>query len=77
MLTLHFYAIIPLLILLVISLIFYGKGLVHLLTLSYCLVLGMTAIINQWETIFFPLIVFTGIIAIISFMFSMARGNWL
>ena len=77
MLLSHFLAALPLLVLLVMSLVFYGKGLVHILTLSYTITLGIIALANSWEIMFFPLITGTAIIALILFGFSMLRGNWL
>ena len=77
MIATHLYALIPLLVLLVLSLVFYGRGLVHLMTLSYVLCLGIMAVTNSWEIIFFPILVFTGIIATILFIYSMLKGDWL
>lgn len=77
MLLTHFFALLPLIILLVVSLVFYGKGLIHLLTFSYGLALGWVAILNNWEVLFFPIVLFTGIITLILFVYSMTRGNWL
>lgn len=73
----HLLALIPLLVLLICSLVFYGKGLIHLLTGAYSLTLGYLAIVNTWELLFFPIVVLTVIIAIILFWYSMVRGNWL
>lgn len=73
----HLFALIPLLVLLILSLIFYGKGLVHLLSGSYGMTLGWFAVVNNWEIMFFPLIIFSVMISIILFLFSMTRGNWL
>ena len=73
----HFYAVLPLFILLVLSLIFYGKGLVHLLTLGYALSLGFVAITLEWEFLFFMPVAITVIISIILFIFAMVRGDWL
>lgn len=73
----HLFALIPLLVLLILSLVFYGKGLVHILTLAYTITLALMAIINSWEIMFYPMCVFTGIIAILLFIFAMSRGNWL
>ena len=73
----HFIALVPMLIMLVLSLVFYGRGLVHITTLAYALVLAFVAALNQWELLFFPLIAGTVIIAIILFTYSMVRGNWL
>lgn len=77
MLLSHLLTLIPLLVLLILSLVFYGKGLVHLLTGSYALVLGYVAITGQWEILFFPIVTITVIIAIILFTFAMTKGDWL
>ena len=73
----HFVALLPLLILLVLSLVFYGKGLVHLLTLGYTMALALFAVTNEWEIMFFPVLCGTGIIAVILFFWSMSKGDWL
>lgn len=77
MLETHFYALLPLLILLIMSLVFYGKGFVHLLTFGYTFTLAIMAVINQWEIMFYPICIGAGIITIILFWYSMTRGNWL
>ena len=73
----HLYALIPLLVLLVLSLVFSKSGLVHLMTLGYSMVLGWFAVLNDWEIMFFPILIITGIIAIILFITAMVRGDWL
>ena len=73
----HLYAIIPLLVLLVLSLVFNKSGLVHLMTLGYVMVLSWFAVLNQWEVLFFPVLIITGIIAILLFITAMVRGDWL
>lgn len=73
----HLFGLIPLLIFLVLSLVFWGKGLVHLLTIGYTLVLAWMAVANQWEILFFPVCAISGIIAIILFGISMLKGDWL
>lgn len=73
----HFVALLPLLILLVMSLIFYGKGLVHLMMVSYALALSLFAVTNSWEIMFFPVCIGSVIIGLILFFWSMTRGNWL
>ena len=73
----HLFGIIPLLVLLVLSLVFNKSGLVHLMTLGYVMVLGWFTVINGWEIMFFPILVITGIIAIILFITAMVRGDWL
>lgn len=77
MLISHLIALIPLLVLFILSLIFYGKGLVHLITLGYALCLGFMAIVGSWEILFWPPVVGVGVIAIILFIYSMLRGDWL
>lgn len=71
----HFFALLPLIILLVVSLVFYGKGLVHLLTFSYAMALGYFAALNQWEILFLPVVSISVIIALFLFTYSMVRGN--
>ena len=73
----HLYALLPLLVLLVLSLVFNKSGLVHLMTLGYSAILGWFAVVNDWEIMFFPILVITGIIAIILFIMAMVRGDWL
>jgi len=77
MLETHFYALIPLLVLLIMSLVFYGKGLVHLMTLGYCMTLAWFAAVNSWEIMFYPVLAIAGMIALILFAFAMAKGGWL
>lgn len=73
----HFLALIPLIVLLIVSLIFYGKGLVHLLTFFYNFVLAWMAAVLQWEILFFPVCAIVAIISVILFGYSMAKGDWL
>lgn len=73
----HLYAMIPLLVLLVVSLVFSKSGLLHLMALGYVMVLGWFAVINEWEIMFFPVLILTGIIAILLFITAMVRGDWL
>lgn len=73
----HFYGLLPLIAFLVLSLVFYGKGLVHLITLGYNGALAYIAIINNWEVLFFMPIAMVMLIGIILFWYSMVRGNWL
>ena len=73
----HFLAMLPLILFLMLSLIFYGKGLVHLLTLAYALSLGFVAITLNWEFLLFMPIAIIVIISIILFSFSMVKGDWL
>lgn len=73
----HFYALLPMIIFLILSLVFYGKGLVHILTLGYALGLAFMAILNEWEILFFMPIVGTVIISLILFIYAMLKGDWL
>ena len=73
----HLLALIPLLVLLILSLVFWGKGLVHITTCSYALTLGYIAIVGGWELLFFPIIVGVVIMTIILFAIAMSKGNWL
>lgn len=73
----HAIALIPLLVFLILSLVFWGKGLVHILTLSYALTLAFIAVRDTWELLFFPILVVTAIISIILFTISMSKGDWL
>lgn len=73
----HLLAAIPLLILLIISMVWYGRGLLHLMLVSYATILGFIAVSNQWELLFFPLIAGTMIIGLILFTYSMTKGDWL
>ena len=73
----HLYAMIPLLVLLILSLVFNKSGLVHLMTLGYVMVLGWFSVLNSWEIMFFPVLILTGIIAIILFITAMVKGDWL
>lgn len=77
MIVTHLYAIIPLLVLLIISLVWYGKGLLHLMTFGYNATLAFVAITNNWELLFSPLLAVTAIISLILFGFAMSRGGWL
>ncbi len=77
MISTHLFALIPLLVFLILSIVFYGKGLLHALTLAYAFTLAWMAIVNGWELLFYPVCVFTGIIAVILFVYSMTRGDWL
>lgn len=73
----HLYALIPLLVMLVLSMIWYGRGLLHLMGLAYVMALAWMALINGWEIMFFPILIFSGIIEIILFIFAMTKGDWL
>lgn len=73
----HLYGIIPLLVLLILSLVFSKSGLLHLMTLGYVMALSWFAVINQWEILFFPILIITGIIAVILFISAMVKGDWL
>lgn len=73
----HLYVLIPLLAFLILSLVFYGKGLVHLLTFAYTMVVAYMAVSGQWELLFMPVCVGTGIISILLFIYAMTKGDWL
>lgn len=73
----HFLALVPLMFLLVLSLIFYGKGLIHAITLGYTGILAFIAIQGSWEFLFFPVCLGSAIISVILFWFAMTRGDWL
>ena len=73
----HLFGLLPLLVLLILSLVFNKSGLVHLMTLGYTIALGWFAVVNGWEIMFFPILIITGIIAIILFITAMTRGDWL
>ena len=75
--TTHFYALLIMIILMIVSLIFYGKGLVHLVTLGYAVSLALIGAINSWEILFFMPVLGSVIIALILFSFSMSKGDWL
>ncbi|OGM08556.1 hypothetical protein A2Z67_01805 [Candidatus Woesebacteria bacterium RBG_13_36_22] len=73
----HLLALIPLLVFIILSLIFYGKGLVHLITLGYAITLAFIAVTYQWEILFWSPIVGAGVLSLILFTYSMVRGGWL
>lgn len=80
----HFLAVIPLLILLMCSLIWYGKGLLHLMLIAYSIVLAYIALIDSanhpasdWSILFFPLCAGCLLIGLILFTYSMTKGDWL
>lgn len=75
----HLMAVIPLLILFICSLIWFKKGLLHLTSLAYVVILTYVALTDttQWEFMFFPLLMGTGFILILLFVYSMLEGDWL
>lgn len=73
----HFLALIPLMILLVLSLVFWGKGLIHIMTIAYSAILAFIAIAGKWEMLFFPICLGCVIIGIILFIMAMTKGDWL
>ena len=73
----HLFAMIPLLVFFIMSLVFNKLGLLHLMALGYCMILGWVAVLNNWEVLFFPVLIIVGMISIILFSVNMARGNWL
>lgn len=77
MLATHLFGLIPLLVLFILALIFYSKGLVVLTALGYDMALSWMAVANQWEMVFFPICALIFVITAIIFGLDMARGNWL
>lgn len=73
----HFLALVPLMALLVFSIIWWGKGLVHLITIAYSAILAFIAIQGQWEMLFFPICLGSCVIGLILFIISMGKGDWL
>lgn len=73
----HLLALLPLFVLLVLSLVFHHKGLIHIMTFAYSAVLAYMAITGGWELLFFPCIMGVAVISLILFMFSMSKGVWL
>jgi len=73
----HLFAIIPLLVLLVCSMIWYGRALLHITGAGYCAVLGYVAIEGGWEFMFFPLLAGTSIIFILLTVYALIKGDWL
>lgn len=72
----HFQALIPLLVLLILSLIFIKCGILHLMLIAYAMILGFIAILGTWELLFFPIVLGSGIIGIFLFISAMVRGEW-
>ncbi len=72
----HFYALLILLILFVLSLIFRKSGIMHLITLGYACLLGWVAIAGAWEMLLFAPIVGVAILSLILFSLAMLRGEW-
>jgi len=77
MLAYHLLALIPLFILFICSMKWYGRGLVHLTGFAYTSVLAFIAITQVWELLFLPLLLGTAIIQLILFVWSMMNGDWL
>lgn len=73
----HFIALIPMMVLLIISIIWWGKGLLHLMLIGYTGVLAFIAVSQQWEILFLPLCLGTMAIALILFIMAMSKGDWL
>lgn len=73
----HFIAMLPLIIFLILEMIWYGRGLLHIMTLAYNLILAFIAITQGWEFFFLPVCVGIGIISLILFAISMSKGDWL
>lgn len=51
------------------------KAMWWLLCIGYMFAAAYMAIINEWELMFFPVLVICGIIAIIAFMFLAIKGE--
>ncbi len=73
----HLFALIPLLVMLIMSMVWFGRGLLHLMGLAYVIALAFMAILNSWEIVFFPILIFAGIIELLLFCFAMVKGDWL
>ena len=77
MLATHLYALIPLMVILVLSMAYFGRGLIHIMGLAYVITLSFMAIGNTWEIMFFPILAISGIIFLILFIYAMLNGGWL
>lgn len=53
----------------------FNKMLWWLLCIGYIFAVSYMAIVNEWELLFYPVLVITGIISIIGFGYSAARGE--
>lgn len=73
----HFLAMIPLMALMVFSIIWWGKGIIHLMTIGYSVILAIIAISGEWEMLFFPICLGSCIIGLILFSIAMGKGDWL
>lgn len=73
----HLLALVPLFLLFVCSMVWYGRGLVHAMTLGYTICLTFIAIAGSWEILFYPILLGTGLISTILFVWAMAKGGWL
>lgn len=73
----HLLSLIPLLALFAMSMIWYGRGLIHITLFAYSITLAFVAISGSWELLFFPLLTGTAIIALLLFVYAMTKGNWL
>lgn len=73
----HLLSLIPLLALLTMSMIWYGRGLIHITLFAYSMTLAFVAINGSWELMFFPILAGTAIISLILFIYAMTKGDWL
>lgn len=73
----HFLAILPLMVLFTLSLILYRKGVLHLMTLSYSVILAFIATIETWEMLFIPVCAGSVFVSLLLFIYCMLKGEWL
>lgn len=73
----HFLALLPLMILLIMSFLWRYKGAVHIFTFAYTLVLAWLAFWGSWELIFWPVCIGSGIVSITLFIIAMSEGEWI
>lgn len=77
MISSHLLALIPLILIFVLSLIWNRTGILHLVSLGYCGLLAFLALTNAWEVLFFPICLGFGIISLILFVICMFNGDWI
>lgn len=73
----HLFSLIPLMVLLIASIVFHGKMIVHLMLIAYCLILGYLSITGGWEALFWPFIVGGIATGILLMWHSATKGSWL
>lgn len=76
MTTSHLIALIPLGFFFLVSLLWYSKGIIHLITLAYVVILAFFAITRGWEALFWPILVGVGAISMMLFVASINKGEW-